>query len=69
MGVLEYQFSCFALHHNLHPAVLGVDLLAISIPGDLGVLRLHVDLELTAVVLHHVLAFQLGGESVGVLWK
>ena len=69
MGVLEYQFSFFALHDNFHSAVLGVDFLSVSIPGDLGIIRLHVDLKLTAVVLHHALPLQLGGEGVGVLWK
>ena len=67
MGVLEYQFSLFALHDNFHPAVLGADFLAISVPGDIRILSLHVDLELAPVVLHHALALQLGGEGVGVL--
>ena len=67
MCVLEEQFSLFTLHHDFHSAVLGADFLAISIPGDLGIISLHVDLELTPVVLHHALALQLGGEAVGVL--
>ena len=67
MCVLEYQFSLFPLHHNFYPAVLGAYFFAISIPGDIGIISLHVDLELTPVVLHHALALQLGGEAVGVL--
>ena len=69
MGVLEYQFPLFALHHYFHPALLGIYFLPISVPGHLSVISLHVDLELAPVVLHHVLALQLGGEGVGVLWK
>ena len=69
MGVLEYQFSFFALHDNFHSAVLGVYFLSISIPGDLGIICLNVDLKLAPVVLNHALALQLGGEGMGVLWK
>ena len=68
MSVLEYQFALFAFHDNFHSTVLGVYFLSISVPGDLRIVGLHIDLELAPVVLHHTLALELGGEGVGILF-
>ena len=38
-------------------------------PWHVSIVRLHVDLKLAAVVLHHILALQLGREGVGILWQ
>ena len=69
MSVLEYQFALFAFHDNFHSTVLGVYFLSISVPGDLRIVGLHIDLELAPVVLHHTLALELGGEGVGILFN
>ena len=69
MSVLEYQFALFAFHDNFHSTVLGVYFLSISVPGDLRIVGLHIDLELAPVVLHHTLALELGGEGVRILFN
>ena len=57
--VLEHQLPLLPLHHDLDPPVLDIDLLAVPVPGDLCVIRLHIDLELTSVMLHNILTLQL----------
>jgi hypothetical protein len=45
------------------------DLHSVLEPLDLTVILVKLDLELDVVVLHDVLAGQLGGELVRIFWK
>ena len=66
--ILEHKFPLLALHYDLDSAVLDVDLLAVSVPGDLSISRLDINLKLTSVMLDNILTFQLWCEGVWIFW-